>query len=85
MAQQFTITVNIAAIGKSFIGVTEVGGFTIRGGRADNMEDAVRSVLYKLTDKNMDESALGLELALAGTTINDVAQLDPPAGPESVS
>ena len=83
--QKLAIVVRIAAVGKSYIGMTEIGGFTIRGSRADNPEDAARSVLYKVSDKANDEASLGLELQLAGTSIQAVGQIESAPGPESVS
>lgn len=83
--QQLKIDIRITAVEKSYIGMTSIGGFSIRGSRADNVEDAARSVLYKVSDKNNDEAALGLELELAGTTINSVAELESPGAPENVS
>ena len=66
------VNISVISIGKKFVAVTKLGGFTIRGKSADTEVLAVRNLFFSLQSNDYaadDDAMLGIELALSGSTI----------------
>lgn len=63
-----TINVKIMKIGSNYIAATSLGGINVRGARGASEIEAVRRLLFKISDLNDDDTSVGLELELDGTT-----------------
>ena len=67
------LSISIVAIGKQFVAVTKIGGFTVRGRRAETEVLAVRNLFFALQEDDKyssdDDAMLGIELALTGNSI----------------
>jgi hypothetical protein len=72
-----SIQISVIKVGTKFLGVTKLGGFTIRGKAAATEVLAVRNLFYALSDSSGDneDATLGVELAMSGQTI-ETALLD---------
>lgn len=73
---QVNIRITTVRVGSGFVGVTQLGGITVRGKRVaagDNAERlAVQNVLWKLAGEGTeDEPVLALELEMARTTLDE--------------
>ncbi|HEV8699145.1 MAG TPA: hypothetical protein VGQ89_15720 [Candidatus Limnocylindrales bacterium] len=80
-----TITLDIQWVRlteESCVAVTSLGGFTIRGERSETPFLALRSLFKGLAGSpevsSHTDAAIALDMALAGTTIEELAQI--PAG-----
>jgi hypothetical protein len=73
-----SLTIRVVELSpKTFIAVTRLGGFTLRGERSADAFDAVRSLFTGLAGKpdvsSHIDAGIALDLALAGTSIENVA------------
>lgn len=73
---KLTIDVQVVKVSESYIAGTTLGGFTLRGKRATDKAGAVRNLLWLISGNDSDDAALGLELAIDGTTMEDQLALD---------
>lgn len=65
--------------GETHLAVTKLGGITVRGPRASTPVDAVKNLLWKLSKGYDDDAQVGLEMELAGTSIDQaIAQIQAP-------
>jgi hypothetical protein len=70
--EELTVSIRVVKIGSSFIGIAQVGGFDVRGQRMDSAAGAAQNLFANLGAVNNDNAAMGIELALAGMTIQDL-------------
>jgi hypothetical protein len=66
------VKINVIKLGKLYMGVTQLGGVTLRGRTAAEPGDAVRNLFWKLAgqDRDDDDAKVAVELAVAGTDLN---------------
>lgn len=82
---EISIPIKVLALAGSHVAVAELGGFRIRGLRAEKPADAVRNLLWKLSGKSGDhddDALFAIELACAGTSIDEQLKL-PDGGEQS--
>lgn len=70
--QELTVSIRVVKIGSSFIGISQVGGFDVRGQRQESAAQAAQNLFANLGAVNNDNAAMGIELALAGMTLADL-------------
>jgi hypothetical protein len=70
--EELTVSLRVVKIGSSFIGIAQVGGFDVRGQRCDTAAQAAQNLFANLGAINNDNAAMGIELALAGMTLQDL-------------
>lgn len=80
LARTRNVPINIAVVQfteRSFLAVCELGGMNIRGQRRDSALAAVQSLLTGLCghDSSNADGVLGLDLAIEGTDLQELAQL----------
>lgn len=69
--QRITINISVVKVGNSALAATEIGGIHVKGSMADDARYAVQSLLAELAKTNGD-AAIGIELALAGTSLGEL-------------
>lgn len=78
------VSINIRTInaGKKCMAVAQVGGITLQGPLCSDPVEAVQSLLWQMgpNQPQLPQAAVGIALALEGTTIEGLAALD--AAPE---
>jgi hypothetical protein len=70
-AISLNILCHVVQIGGSYIGITTIGGFRIKGARCDDQETALQALFYALAQRSNDDAVMGIQLELEGTTLDD--------------
>jgi hypothetical protein len=78
--EELTVSLRVVRIGSSFIGISQVGGFDVRGQRCETAAAAAQNLFANLGAVNNDNAAMGIELALAGMTLADLGETDKELG-----